>query len=368
MINKCEYQNICIHTSHPSVPKSEQILWFHDFGIFPLFEGSIFSGVQSLVFKVDCNRPRGQGDHFQTQSEGHFQTQSSLDSIFTGKDSILGPRKRRVISKHKQGVIFKHNAKIGGSFSNTGILCAARESIFRTLNKLSLTWRPCDSISPCRLTTGGDWGLGTGLGLGGCFGSGSGGVIFKHNAKTRWSQASFELPGTAFSGCWISFLWHENYVTASPPRRLTRGGLGFRDGAGAWGTPGYSSRLHQQATAVPRSRQYRTRAMAVVVPGDPFWPPMAKKGRSSLQQRCNHPKSTTVHATRDMTNRWTFLQKPWKSKSKQSGWSVGRYESRIPIPSYQGVGRMAFRLPGYGQIKMYMQSIIITCQKFQEKN
>ena len=56
------------------------------------------------------------GGHFQTQSEGHFQTQSSLDSIFTGRDIILGPRKPRVISKHKQGVIFKHNAKTRGHF------------------------------------------------------------------------------------------------------------------------------------------------------------------------------------------------------------------------------------------------------------
>ena len=38
--------------------------------------------------------------HFQTHSEGHFQTQSTLESIFTARDIILGPKKPRVISKH----------------------------------------------------------------------------------------------------------------------------------------------------------------------------------------------------------------------------------------------------------------------------
>ena len=92
--------------------------------------------VPALQSQAKITKYYWQGGHFQTQSKGHFQTQSSLDSIFTGTDIILGLRKPRVISKHKQQqrVMFKHNAKTQGSFSNTSIPSAGRDSIFRTLN------------------------------------------------------------------------------------------------------------------------------------------------------------------------------------------------------------------------------------------
>ena len=72
--------------------------------------------------------------HFQTHSGGHFQTQSSLGSIFTARDIILGLQKPRVIPNTRK-VIFKHTGKPRGSFSNTSIISAGRDSIFTTLKK-----------------------------------------------------------------------------------------------------------------------------------------------------------------------------------------------------------------------------------------
>ena len=59
--------------------------------------------------------PKGQGGHFQTHFEGHFQTQTTVNSVLTARDSISGPRKPRVISKHDQGVISNTLTNIGVS-------------------------------------------------------------------------------------------------------------------------------------------------------------------------------------------------------------------------------------------------------------
>ena len=61
------------------------------------------------------NIPR-QGGHFQTHFEGHFQTQTTVNSVLTARDSISGPRKPRVISKHDQGVISNTLTKPWGHF------------------------------------------------------------------------------------------------------------------------------------------------------------------------------------------------------------------------------------------------------------
>ena len=117
---------------------------------------------------------KGQGDNFQTHSECHFQRQSSYGSFSN--------------TKTKSGGHFQTQAH----FLTAGTAFSRRSQGFLSHENYVIT------SQPCRITTGGDWGLGTGLGFGACFGSGSGGVIFKHTGVICKHRHTFGRQGQQF--------------------------------------------------------------------------------------------------------------------------------------------------------------------------
>ena len=104
---------------------------------------------------------RGQGGHFQTHFEGHFQTQTTVNSVLTARDSISGPRKPRVISKHDQGVISNTLTKPWGHFQTQAYFLLPGTAF----SGLSISFHVAPTHT-FRLRLGGDWGLGWGLGWG----------------------------------------------------------------------------------------------------------------------------------------------------------------------------------------------------------
>ena len=104
---------------------------------------------------------KGQGGHFQTHFEGHFQTQTTVNSVLTARDSISGPRKPRVISKHDQGVISNTLTKPWGHFQTQAYFLLPGTAF----SGLSISFHVAPTHT-FRLRLGGDWGLGWGLGWG----------------------------------------------------------------------------------------------------------------------------------------------------------------------------------------------------------
>ena len=100
----------------------------------------------------------GQGGHFQTHFEGHFQTQTTVNSVLTARDSISGPRKPRVISKHDQGVISNTLTKPWGHFQTQAYFLLPGTAF----SGLSISFH----VAPTHTFRRGDWGLGWGLGWG----------------------------------------------------------------------------------------------------------------------------------------------------------------------------------------------------------
>ena len=82
-------------------------------------------------------------------------------------------RSRKLQPAENPGAIFKHRH----SFCPQG-------QRFHDLDKAFFRIRSHENYvttsQPCRITTEVEWGLGTRLGFGPCFGSGFGGIIFKH--------------------------------------------------------------------------------------------------------------------------------------------------------------------------------------------
>ena len=169
--------------------------------------------------------PKRRGGHFQTHSGGHFQTQSSLGSIFSDRDIILGLQKPRVIPNTRKESFSNTLGNPGGHFQTQASFLPAGIAFSRRYKSFIRHENYVIASQPCRLTTGG-LGFTDGTGVWDLFWVG----FRRNHFQTHWghfqTQASFLPAGIAFSRRWKSFLWHENYVIASQPCRLTTAGTG----------------------------------------------------------------------------------------------------------------------------------------------
>ena len=102
-----------------------------------------------------------QGGHFQTHFEGHFQTQTTVNSVLTARDSISGPRKPRVISKHDQGVISNTLTKPWGHFQTQAYFLLPGTAF----SGLSISFHVAPTHT-FRLRLGGGLGFRVGTGVG----------------------------------------------------------------------------------------------------------------------------------------------------------------------------------------------------------
>ena len=124
-----------------------------------------FRHMERLTSLPNHHRLQRQGGHFQTHFEDHFQTQTTVNSVLTARDSISGPRKPRVISKHDQGVISNTLTKPWGHFQTQAYFLLPGTAF----SGLSISFH----VAPTRTFRlrlgadwGEDWGLGWGLGWG----------------------------------------------------------------------------------------------------------------------------------------------------------------------------------------------------------
>ena len=106
-------------------------------------------------YTTKLNPLKGQGGHFQTHSEGHFQAQSSLESIFTARDIIWAPRSRGSFPNTRDVSFSNTKTQQVGHFQTQAYFLTAGTAFSRRSQGFLSHENYAKTSQPCRITAGG---------------------------------------------------------------------------------------------------------------------------------------------------------------------------------------------------------------------